>query len=110
MKRFLSPITLVAAVGALALGVTGGAVVASAADQQQSIQAKCEQRAAVWSQLRDAFKAERQKENVMRLDPSKRQELAKPILDQAVADGKLPAKARDRILRFLGNANRPGRP
>ena len=39
---------------------------------------------------------------MLRLDPGKRQELAKPILDQAVADGQIPAKARDRILRRLG--------
>jgi hypothetical protein len=68
------------------------------------IRAKCENRARV--KLRDAFRAERQKENVLRLDPGKRQELAKPILDQAVADGRIPAKARDRILRRLGT----GRP
>jgi len=63
---------------------------------------KCENRAALRVKLRDAFKTERQKENVLRLDPGKRQELAKPILDRAVADGQIPAKARDRILRRVG--------
>jgi hypothetical protein len=53
--------------------------------------------------LRDAFTAERQKENVLRLDPGKRQELANPILDQAVADGRVPAKARDRILKRVAS-------
>ena len=37
-----------------------------------------------------------------RLDPAKRQEIAKPILDEAVKQGTLPAKARDRVLDHLG--------
>jgi hypothetical protein len=107
MKRFLTPITVAAAAGALALGAAGGAVAASAASSpnqpnQAQIRAKCENRAALRVKLRDAFRAKRQKENVLRLDPAKRQELAKPILDQAVAAGQIPAKARDRILKFLG--------
>jgi uncharacterized low-complexity protein len=107
MKRFLTPITVAAAAGALALGAAAGAVAASAASSpsqpsQAQIRAKCENRAALRVKLRNACRAERQKENVFRLDPSKRQELAKPILDQAVADGQIPAKARDRILKFLG--------
>ena len=102
MKRILSPITIAAAVAGLALGAAGGAFAASGADQQKSIQARCEQRAAVRMKLREAFKAERQKENVFRLDPRKRQEIAKPILDQAVREGNLPAKAEDRILNTLG--------
>jgi len=104
MKRFLTPITVAAAAGALALGAAGGAVAASAASSpappnQAQIRAKCENRAALRARLRDAFQSERQKENVLRLDPGKRQDLAEPILDQAVADGKIPAKARDRILK-----------
>jgi hypothetical protein len=110
MNRILSPITIAAVVAGLALGAAGGAFAASGADQQKTIQARCEQRAGVRMKLRDAFKAERQKENVLRLDPSKRQELAQPILDQAVSDHQIPAKARDRILSALGRANRPGRP
>ena len=107
MKRFLTPITVAAEAGTLALGAAGGAVAASAASSpsqpnQAQLRAKCENRAALRVKLRAAFRAERRKENVLRLDPSKRQELAKPILDQAVANGQIPAKARDRILRFLG--------
>ena len=107
MKRFLTPITVAAAAGALALGAAGGAVAASASSppnqpNQAQIRAKCEDRAALRVKLRDAFKTERQKENVLRLNPGKRQELAKPILDQAEADGQIPVKARDRILRRLG--------
>jgi hypothetical protein len=102
MNRTLSPITIAAVVGGLALGAAGGAFAAAGADQQKSVQARCEQRAAVRTNLREAFKAERQKENVFRLDPAKRQEIAKPILDEAVKQGKLPAKARDRVLDHLG--------
>jgi hypothetical protein len=102
MKRTLSPITIGATVAGLALGATGGAFAASGADQQKTIQARCEQRADLRTKLREAFKAERKKENVFRLDPQKRQEIAKPILDEAVNEGKLPAKARDRILNALG--------
>src|SRR5436190_20521771 len=94
MKRILSPITITAAVAGLALGAAGGAFAASGADQQRSIRVRCEQRAAVRTKLREAFKAERQKENVFRLDPAKRQEIAKPILDEAAKEGKLPAKQR----------------
>jgi hypothetical protein len=72
------------------------------AAQQRSVQARCEQRATVRTKLREAFRAERQKENVFRLDPDKRQEIAKRILDEAVKEGKLPAEARDRILDALG--------
>jgi hypothetical protein len=115
MKRYLTPITLAAALVVLAIGAAGGAVAASAASSPgqpnaAQMRAKCEQRAGLRVKLRDAFKAERQKENVLRLDPSKRQELAQPILDQAVSDHQIPAKARDRILSALGRANRPGRP
>jgi hypothetical protein len=110
MKRILSPITIAAAVAGLALGAAGGAFATSGADQQKSTQARCEQRAGLRTKLRAAFRAERQKENVFRLDPQKRQEIAKPILDEAVASGDLPAEARDRILRFLGRSTRPGRP
>jgi hypothetical protein len=92
MKRTLSPITIAAVVGGLALGAAGGAFAAAGADQQKSVQARCEQRAAVRTKLREALKAERQKEKVFRLDPAKRQEIAKPILDEAVKKGKLPAK------------------
>jgi hypothetical protein len=102
MKRILSPITITAAVAGLALGAAGGAFAASGADQQKSIQARCEQRASLSTKLREALRAERQKENVFRLDPQKRQEIAKPILDEAVSEGKLPAKAEDRILNRLG--------
>ena len=102
MKRILSPITITAAVAGLALGAAGGAFAASGADQQRSIRVRCEQHAAVRTKLREAFKAERQKENVFRLDPAKRQEIAKPILDEAAKEGKLPAKAEDRILDHLG--------
>jgi hypothetical protein len=64
MKRFLTPITVAAAAGALALGAAGGAVAASAASSPNQpnhaqIRAKCENRARV--KLRDAFRAERQK-------------------------------------------------
>jgi len=115
MKRYLTPITLAAAIGTLAIGAAGGAVAASAASSpakptEAQMRARCEQRAAVRVKLRAAFKAERQKENVLRLDPAKRQELAKPILDQAVSDGQISTTARDRILTALGRANRPGRP
>ena len=115
MKRYLTPITLAAALVVLAIGAAGGAVAASAASspgqpREAQMRAKCEQRAGLRVKLRDAFKTERQKENVLRLDPSKRQELAQPILDQAVSDHQIPAQARDRILRALGRANRPGRP
>jgi hypothetical protein len=102
MKHTLSPITIAAVVGGLALGAAGGAFAAAGADQQKSVQARCEQRAAVRTKLREALKAERQKEKVFRLDPAKRQEIAKPILDEAVKKGKLPAKARDRVLDHLG--------
>src|SRR3954467_13621051 len=102
MKRTLSPITIAAGVAGLALGAAGGACAQAGADQQKSVQARCEQRAAVRTKLREAFRAERQKENVFRLDPRKRQEIAKPILDEAVKEGKLPAKAQDRILDMLG--------
>ncbi|HEX3318867.1 MAG TPA: hypothetical protein VHR88_12650 [Solirubrobacteraceae bacterium] len=114
MKPILTPITLAAAAGALAVGAAGGAVAASAASapapSAAQIRSRCEQRATIRTKLRAAFKAERQKENVLRLDPGKRQEIAKPILDQAVAGGDLRAQARDRILSSLGRANRPGRP
>ena len=108
MKRFLTPITVAVAAGALALGAAGGAVAASASSppnqpNQAQMRAKCEDRAALRVKLRDAFKTERQKENVLRLNPGKRQELAKPILDQAVADGQIPAKARDRILKRVAS-------
>jgi hypothetical protein len=107
MKRFLTPITVAAAPGALALGAAGGAVAASAASSpkqpnQAQIRAKCDNRTALRVKLRDAFNAERQKENVLRLDPGERQQPAKPILDHAVADEYIPAKARDRILTRLG--------
>jgi hypothetical protein len=117
MKRYLTPITVAAAAGVLAVGAAGGAVAASAASStpQQprtvaQMRANCAARADLRGKLREAFKAERQKENVQRLDPAKRQEIAKPILDQAVADGKLPAKAEQRILNRLGRANRQGQP
>jgi hypothetical protein len=106
MKRILSPITIAAAVAGLALGAAGGAFAASGADQQANVQARCEQRADLRTKLRAAFKAERQKENVFRLDPGKRQEIAKPILDDAVSKGEIPAKARDRILSFVGKQRR----
>jgi hypothetical protein len=110
MKRTLSPITIAAVAAGLALGAAGGAFAAAGADQQKSVQASCEQRAAVRTKLREAFRAERQKENVFRLEPTKRQEIAKPILDGAVKEGDLPAKARDRVLSRLGRATPPGRP
>jgi hypothetical protein len=115
MKRYLSPITLAAAAGVLAVGVAGGAVAASAATSTPQkptvaqMRANCEARADIRGKLREAFKAERQKDNVPRLDPAKRQEIAKPILDQAVTDGKLPQKAEDRILTMLGK-DHPNRP
>jgi hypothetical protein len=56
----------------------------------------------VRTKLREGLKAERQKENVFRLDPAKRQGIVKPILDEAVKQGKLPVKARDRVLDHLG--------
>jgi hypothetical protein len=102
MKLTLSPITIAAAVAGLALGAAGGAFAASGADQQKSVQARCEQRADLRMKLRDAFRAERKKEDVFRLDPNKRQEIARPILDEAVNKGTLPAKARDRFLNLLG--------
>jgi hypothetical protein len=102
MKRTLSPITIAAVVAGLALGAAGGAFAAAGADQPQSVQARCEQRAAVRTKLREAFKAERKKENVFRLDPAKRQEIAKPIVDEAVSKGEIPSRARDRILDMLG--------
>ena len=102
MKRTLSPITIAAVAAGLALGAAGGAFAAAGADQQRSVQARCEQRAAVRTKLREAFRAERQKENVFRLDPHTRQAIAKPILDEAVKGRKLPAKGRDRILDHLG--------
>ena len=86
MKRYLTPITLAAALVVLAIGAAGGAVAASAASSPgqpnaAQMRAKCEQRAGLRVKLRDAFKAERQKENVLRLDPSKRQELAHEFLN-----------------------------
>jgi hypothetical protein len=68
MKHTLSPITIAAVVAGLALGAAGGAFTAAGADQQKSVQARCDQRTAVRTKLRDA-RAERQKENVLRLDP-----------------------------------------
>src|SRR4029078_9909095 len=90
MKRYLTPITLAAALVVLAIGAAGGAVAASAASppgqpSAAQMRARCEQRAGLRVRLRDAFKAERQKENVLLLDPSKRQELAQPMLYQAVS-------------------------
>jgi len=100
MKRYLTPITIAAIT--LALGAAGGAMAASSGQPSRQLQARCEQRAAIREKLRTAFKAERQKENVFRLDPAKRQQIAKPILDQAVTNGDLEAKARDRIVNALG--------
>src|SRR4051794_1612018 len=131
MRRLLTPLTLAATGGALLLGAAGGAVAASAADSPAPkpvapILGACVDQAAkdgklsaaqakrihsrldLRQELRDAFKAERKTEHAKRLDPSKRQEIAKPILDKAVADGKLPKKAADRIYARLGEANRPG--
>jgi len=61
MKRFLTPITVAAAAGALALGAAGGAVAASAASSpsqpnQAQLRAKCENRAALRVKLRAAFR------------------------------------------------------
>jgi hypothetical protein len=51
MKRYLTPITLAAAIGTLAIGAAGGAVAASAASSpakptEAQMRARCEQRAA----------------------------------------------------------------
>jgi ribosomal protein S20 len=100
MKRYLTPIT--AAAITLALGAAGGAMAASSSQPSRQLQARCAQRAAIRTKLRTAFKAERQKENACRLDPSKREEIAKPILDQAVTNGDLEPQAADRILTALG--------
>ena len=132
MRRLLTPLTIAATGGALLVGAAGGAVVASAADnpspqpvaplfracvdqaakdgklssqQADRIRGRLDKMATrqkVRQDVRAAFKAERQKEGVKRLTPSKRQELAKPILDKAVADGTLPQQASDRIYKRLG--------
>ena len=139
MRRLLTPITIAATGGALLVGAAGGAVVASAAEhpapqpvapifgacvdqavkdgkltaqQAKRIHGRLDklgERQKVIQGLRAAFKAERGKEGVKRLEPSKRQEIAKPILDKAVADGTLPKKASDRIYERLGQEQRPGR-
>ena len=110
MKPILTPITIAATAGALALGAAGGAMAASSGQQgpptKAQVQQRCQQRAAVRTKLRAAFKAERQKENVLRLDPNKRQEIAKPILDQAVQANELRPQAEQRILTALGKANK----
>src|SRR4051794_2224165 len=131
MRRLLTPLTLAATGGALLVGAAGGAVAASAAgnpapkpvapilgacvDQAakdgklSAAQAKrIHSRLDLRQELRDAFKAERKTEHTKRLDPSKRQEIAKPILDKAGAKEKLPKKAAARIYGGGGKANSPG--
>jgi hypothetical protein len=109
MNRILTPITLAATAGALALGAAGGAVAASAATPtptKAQIQTRCEQRATIRTKLRDAFEAERQKENVFRLEPTKRKEIARPILDGAVKSGTLRPRAEARIMALLGRPSK----
>jgi hypothetical protein len=102
MKHTLSPITIAAVVAGLAL--EGGRRSVRRSGRRPAEIGPGTLRAArrVRTKLREALKAERQKENVFRLDPAKRQEIVKPILDEAVKQGKLPAKARDRVLDHLG--------
>jgi hypothetical protein len=133
MRRLLTPITIAATGGALLVGAAGGAVVASAAEnpapqpvaplfhdcvdaavkagklpakQAERINGRLDKMAArqkVMQELRAAFKAQREKDGVKRLEPSKRQELAKPILDKAVGDGVIPQERADKINERLGS-------
>src|SRR3954451_19053307 len=132
MNRLLTPLTIAATGGALLVGAAGGAVVASAASgpapqpvaplfrdcveqavkdgklpaaQAKRIEGRIDKmgdRQKVRQDLRAAFKAQRAKEHAKKLDPSTRQDLAKPILAKAVADHVITQQQADKINERLG--------